>query len=102
MTVLKNIVGTKYVPNGPTNHGSLTAKGLTGLVDLLYGLERKPLELERLNGARRVDYHRGLATGNGELGTQSLPKGPQTRGIRGNNDSVGGNRGQHMKNASRI
>ncbi|KAK6981024.1 hypothetical protein R3P38DRAFT_2808794 [Favolaschia claudopus] len=45
-------------PKWPTNHGSLTAKGLTGLVDLLYGLERKPLELERLNGARRVDYHR--------------------------------------------
>ncbi|KAK6981011.1 hypothetical protein R3P38DRAFT_2808782 [Favolaschia claudopus] len=209
-------------PKWPTNHGSLTAKGLTGLVDLLYGLERKPLELERLNGARRVDYHRvnqtsqrslvswqglgvststarqhqtrdvkvgdnptartlsfgkeieehaiqqgsvrvnngmqqdvgelaahssplerkgnqghrsqgrdpsealptarviamgqslrhipwnvegnpeSLATVTGNWAPNSLPKGPQTRGIRGNNDSVGGNRGQHMKNASRI
>ncbi|KAK7046170.1 hypothetical protein R3P38DRAFT_2765052 [Favolaschia claudopus] len=37
-----------------------------------------------------------------ELGTQFHAKGPKTRGIRGNNDSVGGNRGQHRKNASRI
>ncbi|KAK6988208.1 hypothetical protein R3P38DRAFT_2804948 [Favolaschia claudopus] len=35
--------------------------------------------------------------GNGELGTQFLQKGPRTRGIRGNNDSVGGNRGQLRK-----
>ncbi|KAK7038661.1 hypothetical protein R3P38DRAFT_2770881 [Favolaschia claudopus] len=40
--------------------------------------------------------------GNGELGTQFLQKGPKTRGIRGNNDSVGGNRGQLRKNASQI
>ncbi|KAK6969093.1 hypothetical protein R3P38DRAFT_2814849 [Favolaschia claudopus] len=32
-----------------------------------------------------------------ELGTQFHAKGPKTRGIRGNNDSVGGNRGQHRK-----
>ncbi|KAK6981029.1 hypothetical protein R3P38DRAFT_2808799 [Favolaschia claudopus] len=32
-----------------------------------------------------------------ELGTQFLAKGPETRGIRGNNDSVGGNRGQRRK-----
>ncbi|KAK7017835.1 hypothetical protein R3P38DRAFT_2784795 [Favolaschia claudopus] len=37
-----------------------------------------------------------------ELGTQFPPKGPKTRGIRGNNDSVGGNRGQLRKNASQI
>ncbi|KAK6980995.1 hypothetical protein R3P38DRAFT_2808766 [Favolaschia claudopus] len=43
-----------------------------------------------------------LATVTGNWAPNSLPKGPQTRGIRGNNDSVGGNRGQHMKNASRI
>ncbi|KAK6980996.1 hypothetical protein R3P38DRAFT_2808768 [Favolaschia claudopus] len=45
-------------PKWSTNHGSVPANGLTGLVDVLYGLERKPLELKRLNGARRVDYHR--------------------------------------------
>ncbi|KAK6969092.1 hypothetical protein R3P38DRAFT_2765056 [Favolaschia claudopus] len=43
-----------------------------------------------------------LATVTGNWAPNSLPKGPQTRGIRGNNDSVGGNRGQHLKNASRI
>ncbi|KAK7046180.1 hypothetical protein R3P38DRAFT_2765055 [Favolaschia claudopus] len=37
-----------------------------------------------------------------ELGTQFHAKGPKTRGIRGNNDSVGGNRGNTEKNASRI
>ncbi|KAK6981021.1 hypothetical protein R3P38DRAFT_2808790 [Favolaschia claudopus] len=61
-------------PKWPTNHGSLTAKGLTGLVDLLYGLERKPLELERLNGLEGWTII-GPSYGNGELGTQFLAKG---------------------------
>ncbi|KAK6988210.1 hypothetical protein R3P38DRAFT_2804950 [Favolaschia claudopus] len=41
--------------------------------------------------------HSETSYGNGELGTQFLQKGPRTRGIRGNNDSVGGNRGQLRK-----
>ncbi|KAK6995890.1 hypothetical protein R3P38DRAFT_2800221 [Favolaschia claudopus] len=49
-----NQICPKYL----ANHGSVTANGLTGLVDVLCRLERKPLELKRLNGARRVDYHR--------------------------------------------
>ncbi|KAK7051692.1 hypothetical protein R3P38DRAFT_2762201 [Favolaschia claudopus] len=49
-----NQICPKYL----ANHGSVTANGLTGLVDVLCRLERKPLELKRLNGARRVNYHR--------------------------------------------
>ncbi|KAK7008363.1 hypothetical protein R3P38DRAFT_2791172 [Favolaschia claudopus] len=45
-------------PKWYTNHGSVTANGLTGPVDVLYGLKWKSLELKRLNGARRVHYHR--------------------------------------------
>ncbi|KAK6966763.1 hypothetical protein R3P38DRAFT_2815758 [Favolaschia claudopus] len=43
-------------PKWYTNHGSVTANGLTGPVDVLYGLKRKLLELKRLNRATRVDY----------------------------------------------
>ncbi|KAK6995862.1 hypothetical protein R3P38DRAFT_2800721 [Favolaschia claudopus] len=39
-------------PKWPTNHGSVTAKGLTGLVDLLYGLERKPYGENRNSDSR--------------------------------------------------
>ncbi|KAK6995870.1 hypothetical protein R3P38DRAFT_2800730 [Favolaschia claudopus] len=38
-----------------TNHGSVTANGLTGPVDVLYGLKRKSLELKRLDRATRAD-----------------------------------------------
>ncbi|KAK6995869.1 hypothetical protein R3P38DRAFT_2800727 [Favolaschia claudopus] len=58
MTVQKNIAGTKDVPNG--------------LVDGLYGLERKSLELKRLNAARRVDYHWLNRTGSRHKCTASI------------------------------
>ncbi|KAK6988211.1 hypothetical protein R3P38DRAFT_2804952 [Favolaschia claudopus] len=49
-----NQICPKYL----TNHGSVTANGLTGLVDLLYGLERKPLELKHLNSTTRASSDR--------------------------------------------
>ncbi|KAK7007489.1 hypothetical protein R3P38DRAFT_2792255 [Favolaschia claudopus] len=49
-----NQICPKYL----TNHGSVTANGPTGLIDLLYGLERESLELKRLKRATRVDYDR--------------------------------------------
>ncbi|KAK6969414.1 hypothetical protein R3P38DRAFT_2814570 [Favolaschia claudopus] len=42
-------------PEWYTNHGSVTANGLTGPVDVLYGLKRKSLELKRLDRATRAD-----------------------------------------------
>ncbi|KAK6988212.1 hypothetical protein R3P38DRAFT_2804953 [Favolaschia claudopus] len=49
-----NQICPKYL----TNHGSVTANGPTGLIDLLYGLERKPLELNRLNSTTRASSDR--------------------------------------------
>ncbi|KAK6981082.1 hypothetical protein R3P38DRAFT_3376284 [Favolaschia claudopus] len=54
----KKYCWNQICPKYLANHGSVTANGLTGLVDVLYGLERKSLDLKRLNGARRVDYYR--------------------------------------------
>ncbi|KAK7001580.1 hypothetical protein R3P38DRAFT_2796104 [Favolaschia claudopus] len=49
--------------------------------------------------AAKANTVKGLNYLTRELGTQFLQKGPKPRGIRGNNDSVGGNRGQLRKNA---
>ncbi|KAK7001578.1 hypothetical protein R3P38DRAFT_2558915 [Favolaschia claudopus] len=71
------------------------------------GVEDEQIDMTRCRGYMTdVGQFEGLlmlyveltpSYGNGELGTQFLQKGPRTRGIRGNNDSVGGNRGQLRK-----
>ncbi|KAK7050803.1 hypothetical protein R3P38DRAFT_2764058 [Favolaschia claudopus] len=72
MTVQKNIAGTKYVPNGLQTMVESLRNALTGLVDLVYGLERKPLELKRLNRATRVDYDRLKRSTSRHKGTGSI------------------------------
>ncbi|KAK6966766.1 hypothetical protein R3P38DRAFT_2815761 [Favolaschia claudopus] len=57
--------------------------------------------IARGQSLRRIPWNvegnpESLATVTGNWAPNSLPKGPQTRGIRGNNDR-GGNRGHHMK-----